>query len=162
SEKGRGGEKGKVAGGAGQLKKKITNADPVRRTNGAGGLGRLTSKVRRPSAGTSTRRQHVVRLQAIVGRSLVRPQRRSQRVGTRRIWLSLAAPVVCAQLVRVHAPDGDVARRAGRTGERGADRRLVRASALGTFAAGEFFFFSSRRRHTRLVSDWSSDVCSSD
>src|SRR5262249_57876455 len=27
---------------------------------------------------------------------------------------------------------------------------------------GVFFFFSSRRRHTRLVSDWSSDVCSSD
>src|SRR5258706_605315 len=26
----------------------------------------------------------------------------------------------------------------------------------------DFFFFSSRRRHTRLVSDWSSDVCSSD
>src|SRR5258706_11058332 len=25
-----------------------------------------------------------------------------------------------------------------------------------------FFFFSSKRRHTRLVSDWSSDVCSSD
>src|SRR5262249_61303162 len=25
-----------------------------------------------------------------------------------------------------------------------------------------FFFLSSRRRHTRLVSDWSSDVCSSD
>src|ERR1019366_9559010 len=25
-----------------------------------------------------------------------------------------------------------------------------------------FFFFSSRRRHTRSVSDWSSDVCSSD
>src|SRR5437016_10098729 len=25
-----------------------------------------------------------------------------------------------------------------------------------------WFFFSSRRRHTRLVSDWSSDVCSSD
>src|SRR5438093_5523180 len=24
------------------------------------------------------------------------------------------------------------------------------------------FFFSSRRRHTRLVNDWSSDVCSSD
>src|SRR5438093_8193185 len=24
------------------------------------------------------------------------------------------------------------------------------------------FFFSSRRRHTRLVSNWSSDVCSSD
>src|SRR5205814_6685664 len=24
-----------------------------------------------------------------------------------------------------------------------------------------FFFFSSRRRHTRCLSDWSSDVCSS-
>src|SRR5258705_1119913 len=27
---------------------------------------------------------------------------------------------------------------------------------------GEVFFFSSRRRHTRCLSDWSSDVCSSD
>src|SRR5256885_8428963 len=26
----------------------------------------------------------------------------------------------------------------------------------------EVFFFSSRRRHTRLQGDWSSDVCSSD
>src|SRR5256885_4571749 len=28
--------------------------------------------------------------------------------------------------------------------------------------AVQFFFFSSRRRHTRLQGDWSSDVCSSD
>src|SRR5262245_63254722 len=28
--------------------------------------------------------------------------------------------------------------------------------------SGFFFFFSSRRRHTRCLSDWSSDVCSSD
>src|SRR6266571_7078889 len=27
---------------------------------------------------------------------------------------------------------------------------------------GYAFFFSSRRRHTRLTCDWSSDVCSSD
>src|SRR2546430_11069400 len=27
---------------------------------------------------------------------------------------------------------------------------------------GGFFFFSSRRRHTRFDCDWSSDVCSSD
>src|SRR2546430_11071275 len=27
---------------------------------------------------------------------------------------------------------------------------------------GMFFFFSSRRRHTRFDCDWSSDVCSSD
>src|SRR6478752_9198796 len=29
-------------------------------------------------------------------------------------------------------------------------------------ATGRFFFFSSRRRHTRCSHDWSSDVCSSD
>src|SRR5690242_15067303 len=28
--------------------------------------------------------------------------------------------------------------------------------------AGSGFFFASRRRHTRLTCDWSSDVCSSD
>src|SRR5262252_161473 len=28
--------------------------------------------------------------------------------------------------------------------------------------SGIFFFFSSRRRHTRSLCDWSSDVCSSD
>src|SRR5262249_60028997 len=32
----------------------------------------------------------------------------------------------------------------------------------GPYAHEPSFFFSSRRRHTRLVSDWSSDVCSSD
>src|SRR5215203_2220431 len=30
------------------------------------------------------------------------------------------------------------------------------------FLFGVFFFFSSRRRHTRYWRDWSSDVCSSD
>src|SRR5262245_9015650 len=30
------------------------------------------------------------------------------------------------------------------------------------FVLLSFFFFSSRRRHTRCLSDWSSDVCSSD
>src|SRR5256885_3332010 len=37
--------------------------------------------------------------------------------------------------------------------------------ARATFAASRklrAFFFSSRRRHTRLQGDWSSDVCSSD
>src|SRR5947208_3091356 len=34
---------------------------------------------------------------------------------------------------------------------------------LGGFVnCGSYFIFSSRRRHTTLVSDWSSDVCSSD
>src|SRR6266446_9615570 len=32
----------------------------------------------------------------------------------------------------------------------------------GSFWETLFFFFSSRRRHTRLQGDWSSDVCSSD
>src|SRR5256885_13299255 len=31
-----------------------------------------------------------------------------------------------------------------------------------TYMCYLFFFFSSRRRHTRLQGDWSSDVCSSD
>src|SRR5688572_31271074 len=30
------------------------------------------------------------------------------------------------------------------------------------FHCRSFFFFSSRRRHTRFDCDWSSDVCSSD
>src|SRR5699024_11994126 len=32
----------------------------------------------------------------------------------------------------------------------------------GGIASNAFFFFSSRRRHTRSKRDWSSDVCSSD
>src|SRR5205814_4668482 len=34
--------------------------------------------------------------------------------------------------------------------------------AVRVAAACWWFFFSSRRRHTRCLSDWSSDVCSSD
>src|SRR6202453_3616495 len=37
---------------------------------------------------------------------------------------------------------------------------LSRALAFGFLA--RCFFFSSRRRHTRCIGDWSSDVCSSD
>ena len=33
---------------------------------------------------------------------------------------------------------------------------------LSVVAYALFFFFSSRRRHTRSDRDWSSDVCSSD
>src|SRR2546421_333156 len=36
------------------------------------------------------------------------------------------------------------------------------AVRLGWLPAAGFFFFSSRRRHTRSDRDWSSDVCSSD
>src|SRR5438093_6247483 len=39
----------------------------------------------------------------------------------------------------------------------------ITVSIVGpAFAQTNRFFFSSRRRHTILVSDWSSDVCSSD
>src|SRR5256885_2887784 len=43
----------------------------------------------------------------------------------------------------------------------GAPRRKcqVRSLEMGVVVV---FFFSSRRRHTRLQGDWSSDVCSSD
>src|SRR6266853_4000858 len=35
-------------------------------------------------------------------------------------------------------------------------------AAFGYLLHSLFFFFSSRRRHTRFDCDWSSDVCSSD
>src|SRR5438477_7248574 len=35
-------------------------------------------------------------------------------------------------------------------------------TATNCYVLEYFFFFSSRRRHTRLTCDWSSDVCSSD
>src|SRR5256885_13750510 len=38
----------------------------------------------------------------------------------------------------------------------------MRSLTLGPVSAIAVFFFSSRRRHTRLQGDWSSDVCSSD
>src|SRR5947199_3320502 len=39
---------------------------------------------------------------------------------------------------------------------------LYRWQGCASVYAFIFFFFSSRRRHTRCLSDWSSDVCSSD
>src|SRR5260221_7634564 len=39
-------------------------------------------------------------------------------------------------------------------------RNLLTEVFPGAFV--HFFFFSSRRRHTRSLCDWSSDVCSSD
>src|SRR5256885_6894725 len=41
-------------------------------------------------------------------------------------------------------------------------RSLVETAGVITRAWAVLFFFSSRRRHTRLQGDWSSDVCSSD
>ena len=39
---------------------------------------------------------------------------------------------------------------------------MVYAIYIKCISCKSNFFFSSRRRHTRLVRDWSSDVCSSD
>src|SRR5437764_6546911 len=44
---------------------------------------------------------------------------------------------------------------------------IVSRARLGLYPSAlpwltAFFFFSSRRRHTRYIGDWSSDVCSSD
>src|SRR5256885_6651839 len=44
----------------------------------------------------------------------------------------------------------------------GASVRPQARVTLGLARAECMFFFSSRRRHTRLQGDWSSDVCSSD
>src|SRR5260370_1974889 len=40
-------------------------------------------------------------------------------------------------------------------------KRKITQFKYSVFSIG-FFFFSSRRRHTRFKCDWSSDVCSSD
>src|SRR5205814_4923200 len=44
------------------------------------------------------------------------------------------------------------------------DSQIARNQRFGDFIGFRIkrFFFSSRRRHTRCLSDWSSDVCSSD
>src|SRR5256886_9063198 len=39
---------------------------------------------------------------------------------------------------------------------------MVELCAEAALLRDSFFFFSSRRRHTRFDCDWSSDVCSSD
>src|SRR5258706_12035399 len=46
--------------------------------------------------------------------------------------------------------------------EEAKDFVLASSWAVVSWSGRLCFFFSSRRRHTRLVSDWSSDVCSSD
>src|SRR2546426_5394591 len=40
--------------------------------------------------------------------------------------------------------------------------RILTSMTSTSMRLFSFFFFSSRRRHTRLQGDWSSDVCSSD
>src|SRR2546429_5910160 len=44
----------------------------------------------------------------------------------------------------------------------GGTRWFVWMRSRKVYGAFLFFFFSSRRRHTRCSRDWSSDVCSSD
>src|SRR6266850_1956250 len=48
----------------------------------------------------------------------------------------------------------------GQSDDASHDGLLIRGDDTGPFPG--VFFFSSRRRHTRLPGDWSSDVCSSD
>src|SRR2546427_798236 len=41
-------------------------------------------------------------------------------------------------------------------------KNLITSCSVTMMLFLHFFFFSSRRRHTRFDCDWSSDVCSSD
>src|SRR5256885_12957464 len=59
------------------------------------------------------------------------------------------------------AEEGTSTKRSGWTGTVGAEG-LADGRCHLTVGSDCFFFFSSRRRHTRLQGDWSSDVCSSD
>src|SRR5256885_16492690 len=60
------------------------------------------------------------------------------------------------------AEDGDAGEPRGGGWSRGLGREKYQARRLRGELVVQFFFFSSRRRHTRLQGDWSSDVCSSD
>src|SRR5262245_65730476 len=62
---------------------------------------------------------------------------------------SVVSCLVCQGEVRARDPCGEFA----------SGRFFVYCCVLFGYS---FFFFSSRRRHTRCLSDWSSDVCSSD
>src|SRR2546426_5427296 len=68
-----------------------------------------------------------------------------------------------AKKVQEQAENGqpDVAEALGRIAELEAELERTRGM-LHDAEAENLFFFSSRRRHTRLQGDWSSDVCSSD
>src|SRR5205807_3689355 len=67
------------------------------------------------------------------------------------------------KLVTTYIPKTSAVTLAFRTSQR---LRTTRASARTFFTFRHYitpsFFFSSRRRHTTLQGDWSSDVCSSD
>src|SRR3989454_8089208 len=68
------------------------------------------------------------------------------------------------KLLTTYIPKTSALTRAFSTSQR---LRTTRASAITFFTFRHYitpsaFYFSSRRRHTRLQGDWSSDVCSSD
>src|ERR1017187_4063615 len=73
------------------------------------------------------------------------------------------------KLATKHEKTGDVKRRElgtwsgrARVTRRYASRDRAFATAISGRMRRENRFFSSRRRHTRYIGDWSSDVCSSD
>src|SRR6266705_3183216 len=58
---------------------------------------------------------------------------------------------------------GEVTRLLRHTADRNDDiYRVCDGSVCDVLRTDAYFFFSSRRRHTRSYGDWSSDVCSSD
>src|SRR2546430_4588411 len=63
---------------------------------------------------------------------------------------------------RVQAVCERIIRWAPRSARSGHPASTLRCYKTGVKCAWHFFFFSSRRRHTRFDCDWSSDVCSSD
>src|SRR6266536_2006702 len=70
----------------------------------------------------------------------------------RMLLITLPVAAVTLRLVRRRAPES------GRTTQQG----FYLSVAVTVTDGISFFFFSSRRRHTRSTRDWSSDVCSSD
>src|SRR5438477_6533855 len=88
-----------------------------------------------------------------------------KRTRRRRSWESTPVTMLESEL---HALHRDLRTTAKAYVARLENDLLVCLAALRSYGPIEqvsremLFFFSSRRRHTRLTCDWSSDVCSSD
>src|SRR5262249_18012970 len=163
SGKGRVGEKGRSWGGAGYLKKKKKKKEEV------SWRGKIQDRAEK------TTRTWELRTRTGTGRgakegstqSRIVSQQRETGVVTavRRVHRDDGARYVETWSLRCHplrAHLSAVLRGYRRSRPHGASGAPSAAAYSAIRLSFFVFFFSSRRRHTRLVSDWSSDVCSSD
>src|SRR5690349_801161 len=90
---------------------------------------------------------------------------RKQGVDAEIIGINASTISMQALLAGYHDVIGPSVSNVGGTRLAGADTMMVQTlvpTCVDHIVSVSSFFFSSRRRHTRSLRDWSSDVCSSD